>query len=113
MTTDTTIYPTSWPEGTWMATVNEHIGKLHERIKELEGELADALGPEVLQAGYDQCLEDMRNVTHGVIEVTWAAGPIEGLELVLRRLEHKDVPVTSPMGVPHDWLSRWKVELAP
>ena len=96
-----------------MRTVNEHIEKLHAKIKELEQKNRDIVDSslETLNAGYEQCLDDMRNVTHGVIEVTWASGPIEGLELLLRRLEHKDIEIYSPLGVPHDWLSRWRVEL--
>jgi hypothetical protein len=85
---------------------DEEVTDLKARIKELESELNGAL-----EDGYEQALFDMRNVAHGVIEVTWAAGPAEGLQLLMRRLEEKDVIVTSPMGVPHDWLSRWEVRL--
>jgi len=96
-----------------MRTVNEHIGKLHAKIKELEAENREIVDNsiETLNAGYGQALDDMQNVTHGVIEVTWAAGPTEGLQLLLHRLGEKNVPVTSPLGVPHDWLSRWDVRL--
>src|SRR5215207_5846890 len=86
------------------------VDDLKAYIKELENEVDDA-HTFSLNAGYDKALEDMRNITHGVMEVTWAAGPVEGLGLLLRRLQEKDVPTDSQLGVPHDWLSRWKVEL--
>lgn len=94
-----------------ISTKEQEVEELKAKVRKLELEVRD-VGIESLTAGYDQCLEDMRNVAHGVIDVCWAFGPAEALELLLRRLEWKDVLVTSPLGVPHDWLSRWKVELA-
>jgi hypothetical protein len=93
-----------------MIPTPETIEELKARVKQLEYELND-VGTESLMAGYQQALDDMQNVAHGVIDVTWAAGPAEGLQLLLHRLEEKDVIVTSPLGVPHDWLSRWEVRL--
>ena len=93
-----------------MIPTPETIEELKARVKQLEYELNEG-HIESLMEGYNQALNDMRNVAHGVIDVTWAAGPAEGLQLLLHRLEEKDVIVTSPLGVPHDWLSRWKVEL--
>ena len=92
-------------------TKERQIEELKARVKGLEAEVRD-VRTESLMEGYNQALNAMRNVAHGVIDVTWAAGPVAGLELLLHRLKEKDVIVTSPLGVPHDWLSRWKVELA-
>jgi len=96
-----------------MSEVESEIAGLKAKIKELEQENREIVDSslETLSAGYEQALTDIQHITHGVMEVTWAAGPVEGLGLLLRRLQEKDVPTDSPLGVPHDWLSRWKVEL--
>jgi len=88
--------------------------KLRAKIKELEQKNREIIDDsiETLNAGYSQAFDDMSGVTHGVMEVTWASGPAEGLTLILQRLQEKDVPTWTPTGVPYDWLSRWKVELA-
>jgi len=86
--------------------------ELKARIHELEKE-AGVIHIESLTSGYDQCLEDMQNVIGITLETTRVLGPAEGLTYLLRRLQEKDVIIPSPLGTPHDWLSRWKVELAP
>ena len=91
---------------------DERIKQLMQRVKELEEELDDA-NIENINAGYEQCLQDLQGIARDVMELVWARGPVEGLEVLLKRLEEKDVPVYLAMhAVPHDWLSRWKVELA-
>lgn len=93
--------------------IAQRYNQQEARIKELQRELSEAgdFGLESLNAGYEQCLNDLQNIAHGVMEVVWAAGPAEGLALLLQRLEAKEIPVNSAMGVPHDWLSRWEVKL--
>ena len=99
---------------TCYSTDTAEVKALREQIKELKIELASALDGTQLVQGYEQALWDMQEVTLGVMELTRVQGPIAGLELLLKRLEEKEVPILLPPspGIPHDWLSRWKVELA-
>ena len=92
------------------STDTAEVKALRKRVEELEREV-DETGTESLIAGYEQCLQDMRKIVDGVLETTWAQGPAEGLMLVLKRLEQKDVEVTTSLRrVPYDWLSRWEVK---
>ncbi len=80
-------------------------------IKKLQRQLGD-VAEQSLVDGYDQALQNMHDVVGITQEVTRVLGPSEGLTYLLNRLQEQDIQIGVP-GVPYDWLSRWKVELAP
>lgn len=92
----------------------QQVAHFQAKIKELEQKNREIVDDSIntLNAGYEQCLQDMADVVGITQEVTRVLGPAEGLTYLLERLQEKDIVIGHRRGVPHDWLSRWKVELA-
>ena len=89
---------------------SETVESLQVKIKDLERKLDDDQEASLFE-GYDQCLRNLHEVVDGTQLVTWQLGPVAGLEYLLAALRNYEVDVEPERDVPHDWLSRWKVDL--